>query len=429
MNGVLNPFVNLKNLNKIDVTDELLLIKIYEDLLIKEISSEASIIEFLNERDILEMHITNEMSESYFLMTTNVADQCRQKRKEHFEQVVCPIYRQYEEKLNKKFLDSEFGKKLGPPFDILRRNQKSNVDLFSDKNLEIFKEIDVISSKITEIQGKMMATWQGERVPLPAVTPFLKSHQRDIRKSAFECINNAKLEVFDQIDSLFDELLKLRHAVAKNAGFESFTKYRFIEMQRYDWGESDCFLFHHAIKKHILPLRDKILEKRKANLKLATLKPYDLNVDIYGREPLRIYEKGQSQNLIEGAGKIIKAIDLELYDYFCKMRDNHLLDLEARENKSPGGYMLMYPIYELASVFYNGVGLADDLMVLLHELGHSFHYFLGKDIRPYALQTWTAEVAEGGSMSMEFIGLEKMHEYLDGESCKKIKEDRLMSTI
>jgi len=38
-------------------------------------------------------------------------------------------------------------------------------------------------------------------------------------------------------------------------------------------------------------------------------------------------------------------------------------------------------------------------------------------------------VAEGGSMSMEFIGLEKMSEYLDEDKCERIKRDRLESII
>ena len=90
---------------------------------------------------------------------------------------------------------------------------------------------------------------------------------------------------------------------------------------------------------------------------------------------------------------------------------------------------MTYPVFEQASVFNNGGGTSNDLMVLLHELGHCFHYFLCKDVKPYALQDWTAEVAEAGSMSMEFIGLEKMHYYLDEEKCKRMKEDRFRDII
>ena len=250
-----------------------------------------------------------------------------------------------------------------------------------------------------------------------------------IKKQAYEALQASEVGVSDSIDVIFDKLLVLRQQIAKNAGFDSYTQYRFKEMQRFDWDASHCFEFHKAVKEHILPLKKKLLEKRKNGLKLETVKPYDLNVDMYGRGPLKIYEEGDSESLIEGAGKIIKAIDSELYTYFCKIRDNQLLDLESRENKAPGGYMVMYPVFEQASVFYNGSGMAQDLMVLLHELGHCFHYFLGKDITPYSLQNWTSEVAEAGSMSMEFIGLEKMHEYLGEGHCKRIKEERLARIV
>ena len=162
---------------------------------------------------------------------------------------------------------------------------------------------------------------------------------------------------------------------------------------------------------------------------MKELRPYDLSVDWLGREPLYLYKKENVQDFIEGTGKIIKSIDKELYSFFEDIRDNDLLDLVSRENKAPGGFMLMYPIYEKASVFYNGAGLATDLEVLLHELGHCFHYYLGKDVKPYALQEWCAEVAESGSMSMEFIGLEHAEEYISKEESKRIREDRLKGVV
>jgi oligoendopeptidase F len=91
--------------------------------------------------------------------------------------------------------------------------------------------------------------------------------------------------------------------------------------------------------------------------------------------------------------------------------------------------MLVFPSYEQTSIFYNGVGLSHDLMVLLHELGHCFHYFLGKDVTPYSLQEWSAEVAEAGSMSMEYIGLEHAHLFLSKEQSQRLKMKKLKSTI
>lgn len=430
MSELSNPFEKLQSLKTIPITDENKLKSIYEDLLNMDISKNTDqVLAFQKKRDLIEKHNVNEMAESYFLMTTDVASEAKKKRKEHYEQVISPMVREYDEKLNKKFLESSAAQSLSGPFELLRRNQKNEMELFCQENIEVHKEIDKLSNEITEIQGKLLVNWKGEDLPLPAIYPHMKSTDRATRKEAYESLTKTDVAVADTIDEIFDKLLSLRQKLAKNAGFESYTKYRFKEMQRFDWDESHCFEFHAAVKKHILPLKEKLVEQRKQSLKLDKVKPYDLGVDIHGREALKIYEKGDTQSLIEGAGKIIKAIDSELYSYFCQIKENNLLDLDSRENKAPGGYMVMYPVFEQASVFYNGVGLASDLMVLLHELGHCFHYYLGKDVAPYSLQNWTSEVAEGGSMSMEYIGLEKMSEYLDADKCKRIKEDRLQSIV
>lgn len=46
------------------------------------------------------------MAESCFLMTTDVAIDEKKKRKTHNEQAISPLIKEYEEKLNRKFLES-----------------------------------------------------------------------------------------------------------------------------------------------------------------------------------------------------------------------------------------------------------------------------------------------------------------------------------
>lgn len=429
MSNQLNPFDKFQSLKKIDITNIEELKKMYEELLLTDISTKEKILDFQKQRDLIEKYFVNEMAECYFLKTTDVADEKRKKRMSHFDQNISPLVREYSDKLNSKFLNSPTSKELGEGFDLLRRYQINEKEIFNESNIELNKRIDMLSMEISEIQGKLTANWQGNNVPLPELYPYLKSTKRELRKAASDSLGASELSVCEVIDDKFDELLELRNKLASNAGYKSYTEYRFKELRRFDWGESDCFEFHKAVKKHILPLKRELLKLREKNLKLDKVMYFDTSVDIFGREPLRIYELGKSEEMVKGTAKIIKAIDEELYSYFCRIRDNNLLDLDTRENKAPGGYMVMYPIFEQASVFYNGAGLASDLMVLLHELGHCFHYFLGKDIEPYALQEWTSEVAEGGSMSMEYIGLEEAHHYLDEKSVERLKFDKLMSVI
>jgi len=428
MTEIRNPFERFESLKELDVADENKLKEMFEKLLTEDISNEEKVLRFQNRRDLIEKHLTNEFAESYFRMTTDVASDEKKKRVEHFEQVITPIWLEYNDKLNKKFLEAPAAQELGAPFHILRRNQQSENEIFHPENIELIKESDQLSLEITEIQGKLTADWRGEKTPVPALYPYLENTDRETRKEAYESIQATTLTVHAEIDEKFDRLLQLRQQIGGNAGFDSYTGYRFKEMKRFDWGESHCFGFHAAVKEYILPIRDKLLAQRKQSLNLDPLKPYDTRVDIFGREPLKFYEKGNSAELIAGTGRIIEAIDAELYGYFAEIRDG-FLDLDARENKAPGGYMMKYPVFEKASLFNNGAGMAGDFTGLLHELGHCFHYYLSKDIVPFALQEWTHEVAEVGSTSMEFIGLENAHQYLDDDMCKRIKEDRLREIV
>ncbi len=150
----LNPFDKFQNLKSIPITDEAQLKNIYEDLLNMKITTSEEAIEFQKRRDVIEKHNVNEMAESYFLMTTDVASDEKKNRKDYYEQVIAPIAKEYEEKLNRKFLESSVAQKLDGPFEILRRNQKNEMDLFCKENIEIQKEIDRLSSILTEMQGR-----------------------------------------------------------------------------------------------------------------------------------------------------------------------------------------------------------------------------------------------------------------------------------
>lgn len=424
-----NIFSKFSHLKVIDVTDVDQLKRLFEELLQIDLGTVEAIEAFIQKRGLLARHLENEAGESYFLMTIDVSNEQWKKRHEYLESEITPLFRVYGEKLNRKFLDSEAAKALPAPFDILRRNWNAEVELFASDNVDLLKQAELIHMEITGIQGKLTARWRGEDVPIPFLYEEMKKKEREIRKEAYEAVREANLTVVDVLDEKFGKLLLLRQRIAENAGCESYTQYRFKEMRRFDWGPCDCFAHHSAVKKHLLPLSKALLERRKEGLNLDTLRPYDGPCDPSGRDPLKIYEKGNSAELIEGAGKIIKAIDPELHGYFKHMRDNGFFDLDARKNKADIGYMYSYPVYEQASVFMNGTGLSQDLMVFLHELGHCFHYFIGKGVEPYFLQSWNAEVAEVGSMAMEHMGLEQMHAYLSSEQVDRIKEDHLRITI
>ena len=205
-----NVFSKFSSLKDIDVTDVNQLKILFEELLAMDLSTPEGIETYLRKRDIIEKHYENEAGESYFLKTTDVANEKWKQRHEHFDQILTPLYKTYEEKLNKKFLESDAAQRIPAPFDVLRRNWKSEVQLFSQENVELHKQMDSIHSEITEIQGKLTAKWKGEDVPIPFLYEQMDKTDRAIRKEAFEAMLDAKCTQVDVLDGKFKRLLELR---------------------------------------------------------------------------------------------------------------------------------------------------------------------------------------------------------------------------
>src|SRR5258707_11904083 len=83
---------------------------------------------------------------------------------------------------------------------------------------------------------------------------ILKDTDRAKRQDVWEKITARRLQDKEQLNQLFDHLRALRHKVALNAGFENFRDYMFQALGRFDYTPQDCYAFHEAIQKEIVPI-------------------------------------------------------------------------------------------------------------------------------------------------------------------------------
>ncbi len=64
-------------------------------------------------------------------------------------------------------------------------------------------------------------------------------------------------------------------------------------MGRFDYTKEDCFLFHDAVKEHVLPLVNMIYERKRNKLNLPDLRPWDTEAEPAGLAPLRPFATGK----------------------------------------------------------------------------------------------------------------------------------------
>jgi oligoendopeptidase F len=213
-----------------------------------------------------------------------------------FVQNIQPHLAPYEDKVNRKMAENPLCSELqnrSEAYRIYLRSIKNAIKLYREENIPLFSEISVLTQQYGSITAAMTVEIDGVEMTLQQAGNILKSPDRQKRKLAYEKINLRRISDRETLNDLFDKLLKLRHGVALNCGFENFRDYSHQALGRFDYGISDCLEFHRAIAKAVVPL-NRILDKERAeNLKIDILKPYDMAVDPFNREALKPFTDGR----------------------------------------------------------------------------------------------------------------------------------------
>ena len=343
--------------------------------------------------------LIGEVGTSVYVSTTvDTADEEAKSRYHRFLDDISENVSSRNQILKIKLLDS----KLSPDnFEIPLRGMKSEVELFSEENLPLMTSDAKLSKEYDAIVGSQTVNWNDKEVTLTQLAPVMLETNRDKREKAWRLASDRRLKDRSEINKIWKKILKIRVSIAENSGHEDYRAWRWKYLKRFDYTPKDCLTFHNSIEKIIVPLADKLLQKRKEALGLAKLKPWDLSVDIFGRDPLVPFE--DASELEEKCHNIFSSLDFELGNYFQVMREKSLLDLGNRKGKAPGGYCTEYPFQRLPFIFMNAVGTHSDVQTMIHESGHAFHVFESADL-PYASQRDVGmEFAEVASMAMELL--------------------------
>jgi len=352
---------------------------LFLELKSREINSVEQLENWLKNRSELEAALEEDFAWRYIRMTCDTTNEQLLKDFQYFATEIEPRIAPLSNELNQKFIDSPYSDDLDKEkYFVYTRGIKRALELFREANIPILTEIQVKQQKYQSLTGSMSVTLDGKEYTLEQASVFLKSTDRELRQRAWEAITARRLQDKDELDDLFNELLELRHQVALNAGFENFRDYMFHALGRFDYNSHDCYKFHAAIEREIVPILQEEAEKRKKALGLDSLKPWDLDVDISGKPALKPFNNGAE--LIEKSIACFEGLDPYIGERLKIMKENNLFDVESRKGKAPGGYN--YPLSETGApfIFMNSANTFRDLTTMVHEGGHAVHTFISADL-------------------------------------------------
>jgi len=401
----------------------------FEDLLNREIKGKETVWQWLLDRSDLNALLEEDLAWRYIKMTCNTVDEEAVKRYTYFIEEIEPHVSKFQNDLDEKVNQNpDFDLLDFKGADILRKNIRKDLEIFREENIPIYTEIQNKAQEYAAISGALTIAWKGEELTMPKAGVILQSTDREERREVYEKIQNRRLVEAEKLQTIFSELVTLRHSVANNAGFDNFRDYMFTSMGRFDYTPADCKVFHLAVETAVVPMVQKLTARRKKNLGVDLLKPYDLSVEENGKAPLQAFEGGQ--DLLDKGKTVFSKVDPFLGKCLSAMEEKGHFDLESRKGKAPGGYN--YPLDQsgFPFIFMNASITLRDMVTLMHEGGHAVHSIVTRFLPLGFFKHTSSEVAELASMSMELITMDHWDVYFENpKDLKRAKKDHLAQVI
>jgi oligoendopeptidase F len=407
-------------------------------------NSAAALEHWLLDWSELSAALDEESSRRYIAMTCHTDNPDAEKAYLHFVENVEPQLKPRQFALEKIYILRR-GELHEPPISTQKNNRapkarpsdarylvfdrevKNHVELFRPENVPLETGKARLCQQYQKLSGALTVNFRGSEKTLVQMGRYLEEPDRALRQEAWELVAKRRLREAEKFDDIFDQMLKLRAQIAKNAGFGNYRDYAFRRLGRFDYTPEDCARFHDAVEKHIMPIERELQAERRRQLKLEKLRPWDLAVDPLNRPPLKPFI--QVGEMVSRTQKIFDRLDSGLAGGFRQMQELHLLDLDNRKGKAPGGYQSTLSESRLPFIFMNAVGLQRDVETILHEAGHAFHALAARDEDLYAYRSAPIEFCEVASMSMELLGDEFIGEFYSTADANRARRVHLEGII
>ena len=386
----------------------------FEELLARPLHSKADMEQWLQDLSELEAVIGEDAAWRQIRMTCDTENKALEDAFTYFVMEIQPKVQPYADKINRKLVESPYTKELDQQlyFTYLRSVRK-NIELFREENIPLQAEAAVMAQQFGVINGKMTVEVEGKEYTLQQAAKFLESHNRALREEVYRKIQERRLQDKDQLNDLFSSLVEKRTQIAKNAGFENYRDYKFVDLGRFDYTKEDCFQFHEAVKSHVMPLVDFVYDRKRQALGLESLRPWDVEAEPEGVQPLTPFQGGEE--LVNKSINTLRNVHPFFAECLAKMKEIGRFDLDSRKGKAPGGYNCPLPETGAPFIFMNAAGQMHDVTTMIHESGHAVHSFLAHELPLTQFKEYPMEIAEVASMAMELMSMDAWDAFFDNE--------------
>lgn len=333
--------------------------------------------------------------------TQDVRDPFYEKENEALGEMA-PVVEEAYHRFYRTLLQIPFGEELDREYSpMLRRRLKLREAGGGEAVTGLLQEENKLKARFQAISGTSRIEFQGKIVTAEQLYPYKGDKNREVRREAYRAEGAYFAGYREELEDIFDRLVKNRTAQAKALGFADYSQLSLVHMERMGYGLEEIAYYREQVKKYWIPAVREIKELQRKRLGLENWKGYDnlRYFSDYNPAP-----KGDSKKMVEACRTMFHSLSEETGEFFDALVEREMFDLDSREGKAPGGYCGSVDSLRSPFIFSNFNGTTMDIDVLVHESGHAFAAYEAykNNLAPECREA-SSESCETHSTAMEML--------------------------
>lgn len=306
-----------------------------------------------------------------------------------------PLLEEDIQKVNQALLNSQFRAELEEKYGkVFFLDLEIAARSFRPEMVKLIQRENKLSSDYQKLYASAVVEFDGKRLPLPKLGSYKQSPDRNLRRAAYETEGRFFDAHREELDRLYDELVKNRTEQAKLLRHENYIPLGYDRMGRNCYGPEKVAAFREQIARDMVPLVAKIKAAQAKRLGVGTLKYYDDVLLFPDGNPT---PRGTADDILAAGLEMYRSLSPETAEFIDYMYENELLDVLSKDGKAPGGYCTEIYDYRAPFIFSNFNGTSGDVDVLTHEAWTRYLTFVDKG----GTQTFE-DLAHGAGMKVPY---------------------------
>ena len=225
------------------------------------------------------------MNLPYIRYSCNTADEFYVKENDYFDEIgpqVGNLMNMYNDALLNSPFRKELEEKLSP---VLFKHMEVQAKAMSPEIIEDMIEENKIVSEYSKLMASMEFEFRGEKLSRAALAGYFKSDDRETRKEAYTVLGTVMNGYTEQLDDIYDRLVKVRTKMAQKLGYKNFVELGYYRMGRVDYNEKMVAAFRKSVETDIVPAVVQLKKRIRNRLGLDEIMYYDDAISVTGEMP------------------------------------------------------------------------------------------------------------------------------------------------